>query len=55
METWRWSTESHEALRDGLPMTLADLRDLRGALSDPEWLDALSRSADDPATHDRDR
>jgi hypothetical protein len=55
LETWRWSTESHEALRAGPPMTLADLRDLRGALSDPEWLDAFSRSADDPATPERDR
>jgi hypothetical protein len=36
-------------------MTLADLRELRGALADPEWLDAISRSADDPAAHERDR
>lgn len=55
LETWRWSTESDEQERSGPPLSLADLRDLRGALSDPEWLDAFSRSADDPATNERDR
>jgi hypothetical protein len=55
LETWRWSAESHETVSDGPPMSLADLRDLRGALSDPHWLDAFSRPADDPATNERDR
>jgi hypothetical protein len=55
LETWRWSTDSHESVPDRPPMSLADLRDLRGALSDPDWLDAFSRSADDPATPERDR
>jgi hypothetical protein len=49
LETWRWSTETDTPLTDGPPLTLADLRDLRGALSDPSWLDTFSGSADDPA------
>jgi hypothetical protein len=55
LETWRWSCGADEPVRDGLPLNLADLRALRGALSDPDWLDTFSRSADDQATNERDR
>ena len=49
LEPWRWPTETEQPVRDETPLSLADLRDLQGALSDPKWLDTLSRSADDPA------
>ena len=55
LETWRWSAETNEVVSDGPPLSLADLRDLRGALSDPDWLDAFSRSADDAARNEPDR
>jgi hypothetical protein len=49
LETWRWSIETREPERDGPPMSLADLLDLRVALSEPDWLETLSRSADESA------
>ena len=51
LETWRWSTETDTPVNEGPPLTLADLRDLRGALADPSWLDTFSGSADDPASN----
>jgi predicted RNA-binding Zn-ribbon protein involved in translation (DUF1610 family) len=49
LETWHRSVETHEPERDGPPMSLADLLDLRAALSEPDWLETLSRSADESA------
>lgn len=51
LETWHWSIETHEPERDGPPMSLADLLDLRAALSEPDWLETLSRSADESSDH----
>ena len=47
LETWRWSTGTDEPVREGPPLTMADLRALRVALSEPDWLESLSNKQTD--------
>lgn len=42
LETWRWTSEADGPDHDGPPLSLADLLDLRVALSEPSWLETLS-------------
>jgi predicted RNA-binding Zn-ribbon protein involved in translation (DUF1610 family) len=51
LETWRWSSETDGPDHDGPPLSLADLLDLRVALSEPTWLETLS-TADKGSTGD---
>ena len=47
LETWRWSIDDDEHGREGPPLSYTDLQDLRGALSQPDWLDSLSNKESD--------
>ena len=47
LETWRWSTETDDFERNGPPLSMADLRALRVALSQPDWLESLSKNESD--------
>ena len=47
LETWRWSTETDDFERNGPPLSMADLRALRVALSEPDWLESLSKNESD--------
>jgi hypothetical protein len=42
LETWRWSSEADDPDHNGPPLSLADLLDLRVALSEPGWCETLS-------------
>lgn len=53
LETWRWSSDGGSA-RDGPPLNLSDLLELRLALSEPDWLETLSTS-DNGSANDSDR
>jgi hypothetical protein len=44
LETWRWLTEMDERASGGPPLSLVDLLDLRMALSEPDWLETLTKS-----------
>jgi hypothetical protein len=47
LETWRWSTDTDDFERNGPPLSMADLRALRVALSEPDWLESLSKNESD--------
>jgi predicted RNA-binding Zn-ribbon protein involved in translation (DUF1610 family) len=53
LETWRWSSDGGST-HDGPPLSLADLLELRVALSEPDWLDTLSTS-DNGSANESDR
>jgi len=47
LETWRWSNGIDEPVREGPPLSMTDLRALRVALSEPDWLASLSNEQSD--------
>ena len=47
LETWRWSPRVAEPVREGPPLSMADLRALRAALSAPDWIESLSNKQSD--------
>jgi predicted RNA-binding Zn-ribbon protein involved in translation (DUF1610 family) len=47
LETWQWSADADAFERNGPPLSMADLRALRVALSEPDWLESLSKNESD--------
>jgi predicted RNA-binding Zn-ribbon protein involved in translation (DUF1610 family) len=54
LESWRWSSEADDPDHNGPPLSLADLLDLRVALSEPSWFETLSTADNATAKHDPD-
>ena len=54
LESWRWSSEADDPDHNGPPLSLADLLDLRVALSEPSWFETLSKADNGTMKHDPD-
>jgi len=54
LEAWRWSSEADDPDHNGPPLSLADLLDLRMALSEPGWFETLSTADNAISKNDPD-